>query len=89
MKQVSVNDQLVETWNLDSIFPGGSASEEFAKFLDELGRILTELHSALKQASAPRNLDETRALDQTIEGLQSAQARVLEAGAFVECLTVV
>ncbi|GAA0396265.1 M3 family oligoendopeptidase [Paenibacillus motobuensis] len=87
MKQVSVNDQLVETWNLDSIFPGGSASEEFAKFLDELGRILTELHSALKQASAPRNLDETRALDQTIEGLQSAQARVLEAGAFVECLT--
>ncbi|WP_068778014.1 M3 family oligoendopeptidase [Paenibacillus sp. GM2] len=87
MKQVSVNDQLVETWNLDSIFPGGSASAEFAKFLDELSRSLTELYSALKQASAPRNVEETRALDQTIEGLQSAQARVLEASSFVECLT--
>ncbi|AZS17193.1 M3 family oligoendopeptidase [Paenibacillus lutimineralis] len=87
MKQVSVNDQLVETWNLDSIFPGGSASVEFAKFLDELGRNLAELYSALKQASVPRNIDETRALDQTIEGLQSARARLLEAGAFVECLT--
>lgn len=87
MKQVSVNDQLVETWNLDSIFPGGSASVEFAKFLDELGRNLAELYSALKQTSVPRNVDETRALDQTIEGLQSARARLLEAGAFVECLT--
>lgn len=87
MKQVSVNDQLVETWKLDSIFPGGSASAEFAKFLDELSRSLTELYSALKQASAPRNVEETRALDQTIEGLQSAQARVLEASSFVECLT--
>lgn len=87
MKQVSVNDQLVETWNLDSIFPGGSASVEFAKFLDELGRSLAELYSALKQASVPRNIDETRALDQTIKGLQSTRARLLEAGAFVECLT--
>ncbi|GGG01044.1 M3 family oligoendopeptidase [Paenibacillus aceti] len=87
MKQVSVNDQLVETWDLDSIFPGGSSSEQFAKFLDELKANIAELHSVLEQTSAPQNLKETIALDQTIQGLQSARARALEASAFVECLT--
>ncbi|WP_334075345.1 M3 family oligoendopeptidase [Paenibacillus sp. A14] len=74
------------TWELDSIFPGGSSSAEFQRFLHQLGEDLKTLHDRLISMIPPANVEETRAFDEVIEGLQSASARITEADSFVGCL---
>ncbi|MEF2968483.1 M3 family oligoendopeptidase [Paenibacillus sp. M1] len=75
------------TWELESIFPGGSSSEAFRSFLDRLGADLSGLNESLKQAAAPTNSEETKAYDKIIADLQSSAARLIEADSFVGCLT--
>lgn len=74
------------TWELDSIFAGGSASAEFQRFLHQLGEDLKALHERLISMSAPADVEATKAFDEVIEGLQSANARITEADSFVGCL---
>lgn len=75
------------TWDLDSLFAGGSTGEAFPSFLEQLERDIKALNEALKSTQAPASLEETHALDAVIEQLQSVSARVLEASSFTECLT--
>ncbi|WP_055105890.1 M3 family oligoendopeptidase [Paenibacillus ihumii] len=76
-----------QTWELDSIFAGGSSSSEFAAFLQQLQTDITALHEELQKCSAPSSLEEAAGLDQLIAGLQSAAGRIVEADSFVACLT--
>jgi len=73
------------TWDLDALFPGGSASPEFAAFASEAeaecARLLREL-----QADGEAAATEERLSDWT-NRLQDALARCREADAFVGCLT--
>ncbi|MGZ7441024.1 M3 family oligoendopeptidase [Paenibacillus sp. TH7-28] len=75
------------TWELNSIFPGGSSSAAFREFLETLERNIASYHSAIKELSAPASLQDTAAFDEIIEGLQAASAKLMEAGSFVACLT--
>lgn len=76
-----------QTWELDSIFAGGSSSSEFAAFLQQLQTDITALHEELQKCSAPSSLEEAAGLDQLIAGLQSAAGRIVEADSFVACLS--
>lgn len=75
------------TWELDSIFTGGSASAEFEEFLQKLQADITAMHQDLQNHDAPQSLEETASLDPLIDGLQTAAAKIVEADSFVACLT--
>ncbi|MBB3129773.1 pepF/M3 family oligoendopeptidase [Paenibacillus rhizosphaerae] len=81
-----MNKDLKLTWNLESVFPGGSASAEFDTFLQSLEQDLKSLQGEIKAAKAPASLKETESFDGFIEALQGTIARLSEASAFVSCL---
>lgn len=85
MEQLS--NPVTPTWDLEKIFTGGSSSEAFRSFLDQLEEDLSSLNEGLKGAEAPKHAEDTGRFDDLIEGMQSASRRILEASGFVECLT--
>lgn len=80
-------ENIQPTWELESIFPGGSASAALRDHLEALERDITGYQAMLKELEAPSTLEETKALDGLIADLQSAAARLYEANSFVGCLT--
>lgn len=75
------------TWDLDSLFPGGSSSTEFRSFLETLERDIADSLVKIKKLSVPASLEETKAFDEIIVSLQGETAKLMEANTFVECLT--
>ncbi|CAM3050677.1 M3 family oligoendopeptidase [Paenibacillus sediminis] len=75
------------TWDLESIFNGGSSSASFASFLGDLEQDINELQKQVTNAKAPQTLDETHRWDAVIELFQSCGQRLTEASSFVSCLT--
>lgn len=82
-----ISKPLKQTWELESLFPGGSSSTEFRTFLTTLEGEMNELLIQIKEKQAPKSIEETREWDGIIEGLQSSLAKILEADSFVACLT--
>ncbi len=76
------------TWELDSLFPGGSSSSVFADFMEAteqaIGQLLGELGKTAEGVSAEAG---NRQLDAWIDRLQQVQARLRQADSFVACLT--
>ncbi|RUT29074.1 M3 family oligoendopeptidase [Paenibacillus zeisoli] len=75
------------TWDLESLFPGGSSSAEFQAFLSKLEQDIEELKQQVKGFEAPKTVQDTESLDGFIDSLQSAYSRITEAGSYVGCLT--
>jgi len=74
------------TWDLDSVFPGGSNSTEYAEFRKQ---IKNDLKAAVEDfKSLPEKLDDTGrpAVIAYIEKIQDLSNRISQAHAFVECL---
>lgn len=82
-----LTDPVQLTWELDSIFTGGSASTDFEEFLQQLQADISAMHRDLQNHHAPQSLEEAASLDPLIGGLQSAAAKLGEADSFVACLT--
>ncbi|ANY74433.1 oligoendopeptidase [Paenibacillus ihbetae] len=78
---------LQQTWNLETIFPGGSSSPELASFLETLEKDMQALQQDVKHLSVPATIGDAKALEAFMEQFQSCYARVREASAFVSCLT--
>jgi len=78
---------LQQTWNLETIFPGGSSSPELASFLEMLEKDMQALQQDVKNLSVPATIGDAKALEVFLEQFQSCYARVREASAFVSCLT--
>ena len=74
------------TWELDSLFEGGSASSAFDHFLNELVKNIETLNKEVQSAVVPTNEDDTKALDGIIELLQSCSGRIVLAAEFAVCL---
>lgn len=74
------------TWELDSLFEGGSSSAEFAAFLKELEDDLDTLRLQVSGAVSPVDAESTKALDPVIELLQSCSGRLTLAAEFAVCL---
>lgn len=75
------------TWDLDSVFPGGSSSEQFAHFLSQLEQDITHLGQQVKELNAPKTAEQSSSIDGFIDNLQGAYSRLSEASSFVGCLT--
>ncbi|EES73270.1 MULTISPECIES: M3 family oligoendopeptidase [Paenibacillus] len=78
---------LQPTWDLETIFPGGSASKALRDHLDALERDIAAYQAKLQELQAPSTVEETKALDSLIVDLQAADSRLSEAGSFIGCLT--
>ncbi|AIQ49213.1 oligoendopeptidase [Paenibacillus sp. FSL R7-0273] len=74
------------TWNLDSIFPGGSSSAEFGGFLIKLEEDIAALREKVSGAVFPVSAYDTNALDDVIGLLQSCAGRLTQASEFAGCL---
>lgn len=73
-------EDLTPVWELDSIFPGGSASAELEAWLNRLAKDTGDLQ---KIATGPGNTEQWR---QLIDAVQDIAARLRQAAAFVFCL---
>ncbi|MEI7025002.1 M3 family oligoendopeptidase [Paenibacillus sp. y28] len=81
--------QLSQTWDLDVFFPGGSASPQFAAFLDELEQEIRAFGTALKTAQAPVSADsgDAAALTGLVASMQSILLRLRQGESFTACLS--
>ncbi|MCK6076321.1 M3 family oligoendopeptidase [Paenibacillus silvae] len=74
-------------WDLESIFSGGSSSEAFASYLNDLDKDVRTLQQTLQQMAAPATLEDAAAYEPVLELLQSCYVRISEGSAFVSCLS--
>lgn len=72
------------TWDLESLFPGGSSSPEFLQFLDALQNDIPEQADAAAKLSPATTSSEWKAF---WSHAQNLSARMIQASAFVGCLT--
>lgn len=77
---------LNQTWDLDTFFKGGSASPEFASFLEETKQRIVEFKENLAAAKAPQNAQEGEQLFELVNQSQSISQRLGEAMSFTGCL---
>jgi oligoendopeptidase F len=77
---------LSQTWELENLFKGGSASPEFSSFLDGTDKLVAELNSKLAGLQAPAGKDEASGLIAAVELMQQILFRIREAGSFTGCL---
>ncbi|WP_079526537.1 M3 family oligoendopeptidase [Halobacillus hunanensis] len=75
------------TWDLDTIFKGGSHSEELKGYIDETETLLSELETLVYQFLPPKNPEQTDQLTSIIDKRQETSKHLGEFGAFVSCLT--
>lgn len=78
---------LKQTWDLESIFSGGSSSASFHAFLEELESKVQQLQSQLKAAKVPQTALDTERLDSVLSSIQELFNGASQAGSFVSCLT--
>lgn len=74
------------TWELESIFPGGSSSPQFEEFLKQLEADIETLRQQVTASVSPADSESTKSLDSVIELLQSCSGRLIQASEFAGCL---
>ena len=84
--QPATPDRLPETWDLEQIFPGGSASPRFAEFLLQLEREIAALGPAAAELAAAPADALPQAWAAVVEAWQRRAAELTQAYGFVECL---
>ncbi|UJW59332.1 M3 family oligoendopeptidase [Bacillus sp. A116_S68] len=75
-----------DVWDLDSIFSGGSHSQEFKGYLKSLEATLTSFQTELDDTKKANNTN-TVLWAEYIERSQKISKKVREASAFISCLT--
>lgn len=78
--------QLSQSWNLDTLYPGGSKSPELQTFLQKIDEDIALWSHALKEMTAPTSAAEASRLLPVIEAAQDLDARLEEASDFAICL---
>ncbi|WP_172255417.1 M3 family oligoendopeptidase [Saccharibacillus deserti] len=81
-----MSNRLRQTWDLETIFPGGSASAEFDTFLKQLSADVEDLQKRINGLQPPASAEQTAAFDPLFVDVQNVSARFRQAGAFVSCL---
>lgn len=79
--------QYVQTWDLESIFPGGSQSKAFAAHLEDIQSRISDFSKDVEQTmnEVPEDI-RVEAIAALVLAMQEIAIRVREAGAFVSCL---
>lgn len=74
------------TWDLDSLFPGGSASQQFRDYLGQIRTEIKQLEDQFTTLEVEADTFSTM-LTQFIMELEKTMFKLREAGAFVSCLS--
>ncbi|HEU4962726.1 MAG TPA: hypothetical protein VFV52_02560 [Bacilli bacterium] len=81
-----MNKQVEKRWELDTLFPGGAASEAFAAFLQGLDADLARAWEAAQGMQAPQRGQDTNLFREGVLVLADLEARVTEAESFATSL---
>ncbi|WP_231572102.1 M3 family oligoendopeptidase [Pontibacillus halophilus] len=73
-------------WDLDSIFPGGSESKEFAAYLDKLQLNVHTLNEKVTAFVVPEQASDSKEFEEILQLLQTVYMEVSESGSFIACL---
>jgi oligoendopeptidase F len=80
------NKPLSQTWDLDSIFIGGSESHELAVFLKQLQESIAEFKISIQEVKPLQSIAEASKLYGLVSLLQQILKSIREADSFVGCL---
>ncbi|WP_082235038.1 M3 family oligoendopeptidase [Halobacillus massiliensis] len=75
------------TWDLDSIFSGGSHSKELEEYVKDLNERIENLQERVSRFSYPKSPEQTKDLKEVINHSQDVVKRLGEFGAFASCLS--
>lgn len=73
-------------WDLDSFFPGGSESNQFLAFLDDLKKKAVSFRSRLENAKSPESLDAAEPYGDLVTEFQEIMSGIYEGDSFTGCL---
>lgn len=74
-------------WNLDTLFSGGSDSDDLHKYVEETNEELEQLERLVTSFTPPKNIEQTKPLQEVVVHIQLVMKRLSEFGAFVGCLS--
>ncbi|GGF24552.1 oligoendopeptidase [Halobacillus andaensis] len=80
-------DRYEPTWDLDTIFQGGSESEELKNYVSTIENKLSELHNLVERFTPPKIDEQTSELMELIERIQDVSMRVRQFSAYISCLS--
>ncbi len=86
MGVLEMKKPLNPTWNLESFFPGGSNSLEFAQFLEQLTVEISTFKGNVATSQTPTTLEEAKKWLELIMQMQEISKKMRQAGAFLSCL---
>lgn len=75
------------SWDLDSIFPGGSKSKEFTEFRQTIKKELEDLAKTVEKVAGKTGKDSYVAWGQIILIMQELYRKLHHAGSFTDCLS--
>ncbi|WP_025028885.1 M3 family oligoendopeptidase [Caldalkalibacillus mannanilyticus] len=78
---------LQQTWNLDTIFPHGSESEEFTHHLMTLETELQKFEERIHNAQVPTSLHDLKSFASLVEQMETLHLKLRQASAYISCLT--
>lgn len=84
---VSEQKNSAPRWEIDSIFPGGAKSPQFAEFRQNIAKEIAKLTKALEKLPKKLNDDSRTKWAKWILDLQKTYEELHLAGAFISCLT--
>ena len=73
-------------WDLDSIFPGGSESKEFAEFRQDIKHDLQLIEKSLKKLSGKKDKASFAGWGKFVKKMQELYRKIYQAGSFTGCL---
>ncbi|WP_164669509.1 M3 family oligoendopeptidase [Virgibacillus doumboii] len=73
-------------WDLDSIFPGGSESNQFIKHIEELEIRINEFKSKVDYFQTPEKVDDSIKVKELIEYISNIKIHLSQTNSFITCL---
>ncbi|EGL83147.1 oligoendopeptidase, pepF/M3 family [Caldalkalibacillus thermarum TA2.A1] len=78
---------LVQTWDLDVLFPGGSESDAFKSYLSDIEKQGNTLQQLILRLKPPKSSADTTSLQEIVELAQNIALKLRQAASFVHCLS--
>ncbi|MDX8359509.1 M3 family oligoendopeptidase [Cytobacillus sp. IB215316] len=81
-----MNNAYLDTWDLESIFKGGSDSEDLQNYIEQIEMNMKEFQNAVQTFESPSSGNDVEGLHNLIDLFQSVAKKIRQTGAFVSCL---
>ncbi|MGM7683073.1 M3 family oligoendopeptidase [Cytobacillus sp. Hm23] len=81
-----MNNAYLATWDLESIFKGGSDSEDLQNYIEQIEVNMKEFQNAVQTFESPTGGNDVEGLHNLIHLFQLVAKKIRQTGAFVSCL---